>query len=123
MEAWKKEFRSTETGRRDWEAYEQNARFTLVIAVSCAKRNGASVENSSWDDSGRLIATTITLGCRLDEGYPAPIYYPVINSLAAFRLRPLQNRANILAAMKMAHEFGHVKRLANIDGAERQLQE
>ncbi len=122
-QAWKTEFMSTEAGRSDWEMYAHNGRFTLTIVVSCEKRNGASVEDNHWDDSGRLNAVTITLGCRIDELYPRTIYYPVTGALAAFQSWPLPNRGKILAATKMAHEFGHVKRLASMDGAQRQLQE
>ncbi len=67
------------------------------------------------------IAATITLGARLDEGYPNPIYFPVMNSLVPTET---SNRidGNTLAATKIAHEFGHVNRTSKVDSAVYQLQ-
>jgi hypothetical protein len=61
------------------------------------------------------------LGVRLDEGYPNPIYFPVMNSLVPTES---SNRidGNTLAATKIAHEFGHVKRTSQVDSAVYQLQ-
>ena len=59
-----------------------------------------------WDDSGSLIAATIALGPEIDEGYPNPAYYPVLNSLK--RLKSKLTVWHILAAAKIAHEFDHV---------------
>jgi hypothetical protein len=46
----------------------------------------------------------------------------VTSSLALIESRPVKNKGEILAAAKIAHEFGHVNRIASIDGALRQLQ-
>ena len=119
-EAWKNEFLSTETGRSQWESYAQNGRFILTITVSNDERNGAGTSKYKWSDSGELVAATITLGCRIDEGYPNPIYYPVMNSLA--HSEPAFLNGNILAAAKIAHEFGHVKLASIMDGAHYRLQ-
>jgi hypothetical protein len=118
---WKSEFLYTETGRRQWETYEQNTRFTLTIIVSCDERNGAGTSKYKWNDAGELIAATITLGCRIDEGYPNPIYFPVMNSLSPRELSFPVNK-NILAAAKIAHEFGHVKQVSSTESARYQLQ-
>src|SRR5205823_2943217 len=64
---------------------------------------------------------TITLGCRIDEGYPNPIYYPVMSSLSPSALSFIVN-SSVLAAAKMAHEFGHVKQALSVDGAHYRLQ-
>lgn len=117
---WKNEFLSTETGRNQWEAFEQNERFTLTITVSNDDRNGAGTSKYKWNDAGELVAATITLGSRIDEGYPNPIYYPVMSALA--HSEPSILNGNILAAAKIAHEFGHVKQAAIIDGVLYRLQ-
>src|SRR5262245_61408740 len=118
---WKREFLSTEAGRNQWASYENNPNFTLTIAVSRENPEGATTGRYKWNDSGQLIAATIILGMRLDEGYPDPIYFPVMNSLV-----PTEsfNRINgsTLAATKLAHEFGHVNRTGKADAAVYQLQ-
>ena len=118
---WKKEFLSTQTGRDQWASYEHNPSFTLTIAVSRENAEGATTGRYKWNDAGQLIAATIILGVRLDEGYPNPVYFPVMNSLdptGSF------NRVNgaTLAATKLAHEFGHVNRTGKADAAVYQLQ-
>jgi len=113
---WKNEFLATETGRKQWETYAEQPQFTLTITVSHDNRNGGGTGKYKWDDAGRLISATITLGCRMDEGYPSPVYYPVMNSLAPRQYSPGIS-GSILAATKMAHEFGHVNRMAKTDGA------
>jgi hypothetical protein len=111
---WKTEFLATETGRSQWESYEQTANFVLTITMSKDDRNGAGTGKYKWDDTGKLVAATITLGCRLDEGYPNPIYYPVMNALAP-RESSYGINTSILAAAKIAHEFGHIKRAVTMD--------
>jgi hypothetical protein len=118
---WKSEFLSTEAGRKQWEAYATNSHFTLTITVSRENTQGATTGKYKWTDNGELVAATITLGLHLDEGYPNPIYFPVMNSLVptdtSYRIS-----GNTLAATKLAHEFGHVNRTAKIDPALYQLQ-
>jgi len=118
---WKAEFLASETGLTQWQKYEQNADFTLTITVSKDDRNGAGSGKYKWDDSGKLIAATITLGSRIDEGYPNPIYYPVMYSLAQCTLSYAVG-GSILAAAKIAHEFGHVNRMVGTDAALYKLQ-
>src|SRR5919198_454301 len=79
---WKEEFLSTETGRGQWELYDRSTHFTLTITVSADNRHGGETGKYKWDDSGELVAATIVLGCRIDEGFPNPVYYPVMNSLS-----------------------------------------
>lgn len=118
---WKKEFLATEMGRGQWELFEQRANFTLKIVISRDNKRGAGTGHYEWDDAGKLVAATITLGSSLDRGYPNPIYYPVMNSLTP------QESSNgldgdILAATKIAHEFGHLTRTADSDPTLYQLQ-
>jgi len=119
---WKSEFLACETGRRQWETYAHHPGLLLTITVSGEKRNGAITGKFKWGDSGNLIAATITLGYRIDEGSPDPIYYPVLSSLG-----PLVDSGaisgRILAAAKIAHEFGHVNQTALTPGALYQLQD
>ena len=118
---WKQEFLSTDSGREQWASYQNNPNFTLNIVVSRDNAEGATTGKYKWNDAGQLIAATITLGMRLDEGYPNPIYFPVMNSLV-----PSESFSRIsgstLAATKLAHEFGHVNRTGKVDSAMYQLQ-
>ncbi len=122
-EKWKAEFLSTATGKEQWDSYAHSADFMLTITMSDDNSKGASTGKYKWDSSGQLVAATITLGTHIDEGFPNPIYYPVMNSLS----QPEQYRKidqDVLAATKIAHEFGHVKRTAKIEAAlyQRQIQ-
>jgi len=118
---WKQEFLATETGRRQWESYQNNPNFTLTVVITRDNPEGGNTGNYEWNDDGKLVAATITLGCRLDEGVPNPVYFPVMNSLL-----PTETTHNIggetLAATKIAHEFGHVNRTAKGDPVLYQLQ-
>lgn len=118
---WKEEFLSTEAGRSQWAAYQNNPHFTLRIVISRDNPEGATTGNYQWNTAGELVAATITLGIRLDEGYPNPIYFPVMNSLvptdSSYKISGLT-----LAATKFAHEFGHVNRTAKADPTLYQLQ-
>jgi hypothetical protein len=111
---WKQEFLSTETGRQQWAYYQNNLDFTLTLVISRDNAEGGNTGNYQWNEDGKLVAATITLGCRLDEGVPNPVYFPVMNSLL-----PAGTSRNIggetLAATKIAHEFGHVNRTAKGD--------
>ena len=118
---WKREFLSTETGRQQWANYQNNPNFTLTLVVTRDNPEGGTTSNYKWNEEGKLIAATITLGCRLDAGFPNPVYFPVMNSLV-----PSETEHKIdgetLAATKMAHEFGHVNRTAKGDSTLYQLQ-
>ena len=118
---WKEEFLSTEAGRNQWTSYQNNPNFTLNIAVTRDNSEGATTGKYKWNDAGQLVGATITLGMRLDEGYPNPIYFPVMNSLVP---NDSYNRigGNTLAATKLAHEFGHVNRTGKVDATVYQLQ-
>jgi hypothetical protein len=118
---WKKEFLATETGRLQWSSYQDNPNFTLTLVVSRDNPEGGTTGNYKWNEAGKLVAATITLGCRLDAGVPNPVYFPVMNSLL-----PSETSRRIdgetLAATKLAHEFGHVNRTAKGDSSLYQLQ-
>ena len=119
--SWKKDFLSTPAGRAQWALYDKNPQFTLTITISRENAEGAATGKYRWDSSGKLVAATITLGNRLDDGYPNPIYFPVMNSLMATESY-LPISGNTLAATKLAHEFGHVLRTAQVDSHLYQLQ-
>jgi hypothetical protein len=119
---WKAEFLATEIGRTQWRSYEQNPEFSLTIIVTEEERHGAGTGKYTWNDTGKLIGATIRLGNRLNEGYPNPIYYPVMNALGPRESSSLVIKDNVLAAAKIAHEFGHLKQVANMDGAAYRLQ-
>jgi YD repeat-containing protein len=119
--AWKKDFLSTQAGQDQWDIYAKNPDFTLTITVSRENAEGAATGKYRWDPSGKLVAATITLGSRLDNGYPNPIYFPVMNSLMSTEsFVPISG--NTLAATKIAHEFGHVIRTSQVDSHLYQLQ-
>jgi hypothetical protein len=120
-EEWKKEFLSTPAGRTQWTLFANNPNFTLTITVARDNAEGAATGKYRWNDAGDLIAATITLGVRLDDGYPNPIYFPVMNSLVPTE-SSYQVGGKTLAATKIAHEFGHVMRTQLIDPKLYQLQ-
>ena len=119
--AWKNDLLSTETGRGQWEAYASNPRFTLTVIVSDDDRHGAGTGSYRWNDAGELVGATITLGSRINEGYPNPIYYPVMYSLSPLS-ESFPVEGNVLAAAKIAHELGHVKQAASTGGELYRLQ-
>ena len=120
-QAWKDEFLATESGRQQWRRYEMDPILKLTITITRENAEGATTGKYKWNESGQLTAATIVLGYRLDEGYPNPIYFPVMNSLVPTGTAN-DVTGNTLAATKMAHEFGHVNRTAKVDGALYQLQ-
>jgi hypothetical protein len=118
---WKNDYLSTQVGRTEWYRYALDPNFKLTITISKEWAEGAIVDNFHWDDNGRLIAATITLGHKLDSGYPSSINYPITCSLAPGNLPP-EAKGTILAATKIAHEFGHLDRTMSMDGRLYQLQ-
>jgi hypothetical protein len=109
-EEWKTEFLSSENGRAEWDAYQRSDHFLLTILISEENARGGGTGKYKWNESGELIAATITLGGRIYEGFPSPVYYPVMNSLAPGN-SSYAGGGSILAATKIAHEFGHVRRM------------
>ena len=104
---WKEEMLSTDFGRQQWEAYASNKNFILTITMSDKRGSGAGTDKYQWDDSGRFVGATITLGSKIDKGYPDPIYYPVMNSLSPNETI-YSISGTLLAATKIVHEIGHV---------------
>ena len=119
---WKAELLSTDFGRDQWAKYENDPNFLLKIVVTSDKKCGAGTGDYKWDDNGKLVGATITLGKNLDRGFPDPVYYPVMNSLSML-IEPGAVKGNILASAKFAHEFGHVDQTAVADGHVYQQQE
>src|SRR5215203_725487 len=111
FEKWKEELLSTDFGREQWETYAANKNFILTLTMSDKRGQGAGTDKYMWDESGNFVGATITLGSKIDKGYPDPIYYPVMNSLS-----PNENvystSGNLLAATKIVHEIGHVNQTA-----------
>ena len=118
---WKSEYLLTESGREAWKQYALNPNFTLTVTISKEEGHGARIDGYQWDTSGRLIAATIILGHKLDSGYPSSINYPITCSLAPDNL-PSEVKGQILAATKLAHEFGHLDQMLSINGSLYQLQ-
>jgi len=118
---WRNDYLSTAVGRTQWDRYALDANFTLTITVSKDRAEGAILDSYRWDETGRLNAATITLGNKLDSGYPSSINYPITCSLAPGNLPP-EVKGTILAATKLAHEFGHLNRTMTMDGRLYQLQ-
>ena len=116
FERWKTELLATDFGRRQWEAYASNKAFVLTIKISGDKGKGAGTDKFQWDSQGNFVGATITLGTEIDDGYPNPIYYPVLNALSAERSSYMIS-GRILAASKLSHELGHVAQTANANVA------
>ena len=111
-EEWKTEFLSTDIGRTQWEMYSHHPQLALTITVSDTNPKGAGSGKYKWNDKGELIAATITLGSEIDRGFPSSVYYPVMNALEPFEAARLID-GSMLAATKIAHEFGHVMRISS----------
>lgn len=108
---WKEELLSTDFGRAQWEKYANDKGFILTIAMADKRGQGAGTDQYLWDDDGRFVGATITLGSKLDKGFPDPIYYPVMNSLSDSEDKYAISGV-LLAATKIAHELGHVNQTA-----------
>ncbi len=121
FETWKAELLSTEFGRQQWGTYANNKNFVLTIKVSGNRGSDAGTDRFQWDETGNFVGATITIGSRIDSGYPPPIYYPVLNSLASDAAVHSIN-GSILAATKLSHELGHVEQTAEANVKFLQLQ-
>ena len=110
---WKDEFLSTDIGRTQWQMYAQNPRLALTITVATTNAHGAGTGKYKWNESGDLVAATIVLGSEINAGYPASVYYPVMNALEPYEASGLLS-GNVLAAAKIAHEFGHVIKISTL---------
>ena len=104
---WKDEFLSTEIGRAQWELYSRHPHLVVTITVA---RSFAPQLNLLG------VAATITLGTGINEGFPSAVYYPVMNALEPYESSQLLG-GNVLAAAKIAHEFGHVMKMASTSEA------
>ena len=109
---WKTEFLSTDIGKAQWEMYAHHPRLGLTITISSNNNQGAGSGKYRWNEAGELVAATITLGSRLDQGFPSSVYYPVMNALEPFESSKLIS-GNTLAAAKLAHEFGHIMKISS----------
>lgn len=118
---WKTEYLSTEAGRSQWELYALSPNFRLTITVSKEEGQGARVKDFVWNGDSHLVAATIVLGNKLDSGYPSSINYPITCSLSPGSLPP-EVKGKILAATKLAHEFGHLGQVNSISGSVYQMQ-
>jgi hypothetical protein len=111
-EEWKAEFLATDIGKAQWEMYASHPRLVLTITIGGKNAEGAGTGGYKWNDKGELVAATIILGERLDSGYPSAVYYPVMNALEPFESKQLIG-GSVLAATKIAHEFGHVMKISS----------
>jgi hypothetical protein len=109
---WKEEFLSTDIGKAQWEMYSHHPYLQLTITVGGKNAEVAGTGKYKWNEKGELIAATIILGERINEGYPSAVYYPVMNALEPFESRNLIG-GTVLAATKIAHEFGHVMKISS----------
>jgi len=110
FDKWKSELLETDFGREQWNKYANNQSFILTILVS-GSRKGAGTDKYQWNDEGKLVGATITLGAALEDGSPPPIYYPVLNSLSADATTHTIG-GPIIAATRLSHELGHVNQTA-----------
>lgn len=108
---WKEEFLSTDIGKAQWEMYAHHPYLQLTITIGGKNAEGAGTGKYKWNDKGELTAATIMLGERINEGYPSAVYYPVMNALEPFESKNLI-AGSVLAATKIAHEFGHVMKIS-----------
>jgi hypothetical protein len=110
-QAWKKEFLSTDIGRAQWDMYAHHPHLVLTITIVASNPNGATTGRYKWNAAGELVSATIVLGSQVDQGYPSSVYYPVMNALEPYESKQLIG-GTVLAATKIAHEFGHVMKIS-----------
>lgn len=122
FEKWKAELLSTAFGRDEWNRYAAQKDFALTIRVADDRGKGAGTDKFRWDDEGNFVGATITLGSSIDQGYPTPVYYPVLNSLGSSSTI-YSISGSILAATKMSHEIGHVNQTAKANAKLLELQD
>ena len=108
---WKDEFLSTDIGKAQWEMYAHHPRLVLTITIISTNSEGAGSGKYKWNENGELVAATISLGSRIDQGFPTSVYYPVMNALEPFESAKLIS-GTTLAAAKLAHEFGHIMKIS-----------
>jgi hypothetical protein len=111
-EEWKAEFLSTDIGKAQWDMYAHHPHLVLTITIN-GNSKGAGSGKYKWNDSGELVAATISLGSEIERGYPSSVYYPVMNALEPFESQRLID-GSMLAATKLAHEFGHVMKISSV---------
>lgn len=122
-EKWKTTFLSVGAGRRLWSKYAGNPGFSLTIVVSKSLGQGALIRLGDYRwNGGRLVAATIVLGNQLDNGYPVRDNYPILGSLRFIGDGRDDTRGDVLAAAKIAHEFGHIELAAGSDASSYRLQ-
>ncbi len=109
---WKAEFLSTDIGKAQWDMYAHHPHLVLTITINSGSK-GAGSGKYKWNDAGELVAATISLGSEIERGYPSSVYYPVMNALEPFESQRLVD-GNLLAATKLAHEFGHVMKISSV---------
>ena len=122
FEKWKSELLSTAFGRDEWDRYASRKDFALTIRVANDRGKGAGTDKFRWDDDGNFVGATITLGSAIDQGYPTPVYYPVLNSLGSSSTI-YSISGSILAATKISHEIGHVNQTAKANAKLLELQD
>ena len=121
FEKWKAELLATEIGREQWEKFAGNKQFVLTIEISDGRGRGAGTDDFKWDEQGNFVGATIMLGSDLEDGFPDPVYYPVLNSLASEpALYSISGK--IIAATKITHELGQVNQVAAANMQAVQLQ-
>jgi hypothetical protein len=120
---WKQMFLSTPIGRRLWLRFAVNPSFHLTIVVAKSVGHGARIDSYEWNEE-RLAGATIYLGSELGNGYPSQPCYPVLVSLSRTTKSQTANciDGDVLAAAKIAHEFGHLSLTASADSMTHQLQ-
>ncbi|MEQ1921107.1 MAG: hypothetical protein ABL952_01245 [Pyrinomonadaceae bacterium] len=121
FEKWKAELLATDIGREQWEKFANNKQFVLTIEIADSRGRGAGTDKFEWDDKGNFVGATIMLGSAIEDGFPDPVYYPVLNSLASEPAQYLIS-GKIVAATKIAHELGHVDHIATSDISVVQMQ-
>ena len=106
---------------QQWDKFANNKSFVLKITVAKKENQGAGTGEYQWNEKGELVGATITLGWKLDKGFPSPVYFPVMNSISSFNV-PGEISNETLAATKFMHEFGHVNMTASTNQAVFQMQ-
>ena len=119
-ERWRAAYLATKSGQATWNKYRDDPDFTLNIAVadrgSDLANKGAEVHDNVFDANGNYTGATLTLGKNPGSGVPSATEYPITSTVG-------DQKSEVIAITKIAHEFGHLEDNRSLGKAFYQLQQ
>ena len=114
---WKEAFLATESGRAQWDKYNNDHSVTVTITMgeNAGGKEGAET-TPTFDANGKLTSATIVLGTDFAKK-AASGEYPIGSKLTPYDPQggyPVSREARAVAFL--AHEFGHVEDAQRVGG-------